>query len=407
MRKNGRHTLVIDGNYFLFRTLYVLPKPKGDILGTKKDMQVYMRKLATDLAYQIRLFEGLIDNVVWTIDSRSWRKDFYPEAEYKGNRKPDKSINWDNFSKVTDEFKDILIRKGVIISKVDGAEGDDLMYAWNAECLSHEKSVIMFTGDRDLIQLVNKNQSNGSHTILFSPVHKKLYTYQGFTEWLNTVDDDGGNDIFDVLKSSNSVENRVRKLLSQFIQNKKVDIMEIDTKEFSFRKVLTGDSGDNVPPAYWHTRTANDGKSRTYGVSEAKAQAIVDEFKQKHGDLSILYLFNDDYLQDLRNILVKVMKAKYMSPETILTNIKNNVNLMILNSKTIPESILDEMFKTIEIKMKQESSDLKGLTTMQKLLENTEYAKASIDMSAKILEDDSDSDDFSFIKDRKQKGKIF
>lgn len=407
MRKNGRHTLVIDGNYFLFRTLYVLPKPKGDILGTKKDMQVYMRKLATDLAYQIRLFEGLIDNVVWTIDSRSWRKDFYPEAEYKGNRKPDKSINWDNFSKVTDEFKDILIRKGVIISKVDGAEGDDLMYAWNAECLSHEKSVIMFTGDRDLIQLVNKNQSNGSHTILFSPVHKKLYTYQGFTEWLNTVDDDSGNDIFDVLKSSNSVENRVRKLLSQFIQNKKVDIMEIDTKEFSFRKVLTGDSGDNVPPAYWHTRTAKDGKSRTYGVSEAKAQAIVDEFKQKHGDLSILYLFNDDYLQDLRNILVKVMKAKYMSPETILTNIKNNVNLMILNSKTIPESILDEMFKTIEIKMRQESSDLKGLTTMQKLLENTEYAKASIDMSAKILEDDSDSDDFSFIKDRKQKGKIF
>lgn len=407
MRKNGRHTLVIDGNYFLFRTLYVLPKPKGDILGTKKDMQVYMRKLATDLAYQIRIFEGLIDNVVWTIDSRSWRKDFYPEAEYKGNRKPDKSINWDNFSKVTDEFKDILIRKGVIISKVDGAEGDDLMYAWNAECLSHEKSVIMFTGDRDLIQLVNKNQSNGSHTILFSPVHKKLYTYQGFTEWLNTVDDDGGNDIFDVLKSSNSVENRVRKLLSQFIQNKKVDIMEIDTKEFSFRKVLTGDSGDNVPPAYWHTRTAKDGKSRTYGVSEAKAQAIVDEFKQKHGDLSILYLFNDDYLQDLRNILVKVMKAKYMSPETILTNIKNNVNLMILNSKTIPESILDEMFKTIEIKMRQESSDLKGLTTMQKLLENTEYAKASIDMSAKILDDDGDSDDFSFIKDRKQKGKIF
>jgi 5'-3' exonuclease len=407
MRKNGRHTLVIDGNYFLFRTLYVLPKPKGDILGTKKDMQVYMRKLATDFAYQIKLFEGLIDNVVWTVDSRSWRKDFYPEAEYKGNRKPDKLINWDNFSKVTDEFKDILTRKGVITSKVDGAEGDDLMYAWNAECLSREKSVILFTGDRDLIQLVNKNESNRCHTILFSPAHKKLYTYQGFTEWLNTVDDNS-DDIFDVLKSSNSIENLVRKYLSQFIQNKKVDIMEIDTKEFSFRKVLTGDSGDNIPPAYWYTRTSKDGKSRTYGVSEAKAQAVVDEFKQKHGDISILYLFNNEYLQDLRNILVKVMKAKYMNPETILTNIKNNVNLMILNSKTIPEGILDEMFRTIEIKMKQGSSDLKGLSTMQKLLENTEYEKASINMSAKILDDnDDDDDDFSFIKDKKKKGNIF
>ena len=85
MKKTGRHTFVIDGNYFLFRTLYVIPSrsKKAGLLGTDEDVQTFVKKLATDFAYQIRLFEGLIDKVVWTVDSRSWRKDFYPEAEYK------------------------------------------------------------------------------------------------------------------------------------------------------------------------------------------------------------------------------------------------------------------------------------------------------------------------------------
>ena len=73
---------------------------------------------------------------------------FIPDAEYKGNRKQDSSINWKNFSKVTEDFTQLLIKQGVIYSKIDGAEGDDLMYAWNTESLANDKSVIMFTGDK-------------------------------------------------------------------------------------------------------------------------------------------------------------------------------------------------------------------------------------------------------------------
>ena len=51
---------------------------------------------------------------------------------------------------------------------------------------SEWKSVIMFTGDRDLVQLVDKSTNNNTHTILFSPAHKKLYTYQGFSEWMDS-----------------------------------------------------------------------------------------------------------------------------------------------------------------------------------------------------------------------------
>ena len=410
MRKTGRHTFVIDGNYFLFRTLYVLPRKskKTEMLATDEDAIVFMRKLATDFAYQIRLFEGLIDKVVWTIDSRSWRKDFYPDAEYKGNRKQDSSINWKNFSKVTEDFTQLLIKQGVIYSKIDGAEGDDLMYAWNTESLANDKSVIMFTGDRDLVQLVNRSQTNSTHTILFSPAHKKMYTYQGFSEWLTTEDEVSSKDIFDVLKVSASPEAQSKKLLSSIIAKKKVLVIEVDPEEFRFRKVLTGDSGDNVPPAYWHTSTTN-GKTRRYGVSESKATAIIDEFKLKHGTLSHMYLYEDGYITDLANILIKHMKAKHMSREQIITNLKSNVNLMVLSSHTIPEGILDEMFKSVESQINVNELVLPNVSTMKKIVEGTKYdGDDNSAFKASFFKGDNDNDnDMSFITNKKTKGKIF
>jgi 5'-3' exonuclease len=406
MRKNGRHTLVIDGNYFLFRTLYVLPRrsKSKSLLETNEEVQSFMSKLATDFSYQVRLFEGLIDKIVWTIDSRSWRKDFYPEADYKGNRRQDSTINWENFSKVSEDFIGILIRKGVIASKVDGAEGDDLMYAWNTESLANDKSVIMFTGDRDIVQLVNKS-ANGSHTILFSPAHKKLYTYQGFSEWMNSDDEVESTDIFDMMKVSVSPENQSKKLLQNLVKKKKVAILEVDPEEFRFAKVLTGDAGDNVPPAYWYVL-----KGRRYGISDKKAAEIISEFKQKHGTLSHMYLYNTELITDLANIIIRVMKAKHMSREQIISNIRSNVNLMVLSAESIPDGILDEMFRFVESKMNLNTVDLKGISSMKSILEGTSYKaeEGGISLSSKIFKDDEDdSTDFSFIKDRKSQNKVF
>jgi 5'-3' exonuclease len=379
------------------------------MLGTEEDTKVFMRKLATDFAYQIRLFEGLIDKVVWTQDSRSWRKDFYPEAEYKGNRKQDSSINWANFSKVTEEFTQLLIKQGVIYSKVDGAEGDDLMYAWNTECLANDKSVIMFTGDRDLVQLVNKSTNNNTHTILFSPAHKKLYTYQGFSEWLTSEEKETSNDLFDVLKVSSSPESQSKKLLSSIISKKKVSVVEVDPEEFRFRKVLTGDSGDNVPPAYWYVSKPKNGKSRRYGVSESKATAIIAEFKEKHGSLSHMYLYEDGYITDLANILIRHMKAKHMSREQIISNLKSNVNLMVLSSHTIPEGILDEMFQSVESTININELALPNISTMKKIVGGTKYDgdDNSAFKASFFKGDDDNSDDMSFITNKKTKGKIF
>ena len=262
----------------------------------------------------------------------------------------------------------------------------------------------MFTGDRDLVQLVDKNGPN--HTILFSPAHKKLYTYQGFSEWLNTEEKEKTTtDIFDMLKVSSSPAAHAKKLFSTVISKKKVSIIEVDPEEFRFRKVLTGDAGDNVPPAYYYTQ-----KNRRYGISEKKATAIIDEFKQKHGSLSHMYLYEEGYITDLANITIRQTKAKHMSREQIISNIKSNVQLMVLSSQTIPEGILDEMFKSVESKMDVNELSLPSISTMKKILENTSYQKEE-DSSFKssFFKDDGDNnkDDFSFIVDKKSKGKIF
>lgn len=406
MNKNIRHTLVIDGNYFLFRTLYVLPKGSKSklMLDSDQDSQAFMAKLATDFSYQIRLFEGLIDKIVWTVDSRSWRKDFYPESDYKGNRKTDNTINWTNFSKVTTDFAALLQKNGVIISKIDGAEGDDLMYAWNTESIANNKSVIMFTGDRDIVQLVNKS-ANGSHTILFSPAHQKLYTYQGFSEWVNSNETTESDNIFDIIKEDSSVENQTKKLLQNLISKKNVAVLEVDPEEFRFAKVLTGDSGDNVAPAYWYMRNG-----RRFGISQKKAAQIIEEFKKKHGGLSYMYLYNSELVTDLANIIVRVMKAKHMNREKIISNIRDNVNLMVLSADSIPTDILDEMFKSVESDININNLNFNKISSMKSLLEGSTYKvkENGIKVSSKIFNDENDDiSDFSFIKDRKTQNKIF
>jgi hypothetical protein len=82
---------------------------------------------------------------------------------------------------------------------------------------------------------------------------------------------------------------------------------------------------------------------------------------------------------------------------------------MVLSSHTIPEGILDEMFKFIELNMDKNNINLSKMIKAEKLLENTKYsADESIKINSSVFsKDDIDDNDFSFITDRKTKGKIF
>ena len=85
--KLGKHTLVIDGNYFVHSRLFVLPRNKGEqLLGDNEGKSQFMRKLCIDFASETRKLSPFTDQIVVAVDSKSWRKDLFPEAQYKGTR---------------------------------------------------------------------------------------------------------------------------------------------------------------------------------------------------------------------------------------------------------------------------------------------------------------------------------
>ena len=121
-----------------------------------------------------------------------------------------------------------------------------------------------------------------------------------------------------------------------------------------------------------------------------------------------MYFFHHDYVEGLANIAIKILKATRMGREQIIQNIQRNANLVLLNSTTIPDSILEEMLRTVEIHTKNKNLQLPTLTTMSKILEGTSYnPEDSKKMTSRMLDDEDEGDDFSFITDRKQKGKLF
>ena len=191
------HTLIIDGNYFIYSRLFVLPRQKmpagfGEsididtrFMSSQSEMNIFMRKLATDFSSELRKLKNITGRIIFTLDSKSWRKDLYPSSEYKANREQDSKIHWSNVHNVIEEFTDLLKSQGVIIHRVSGAEGDDLIYAWTCALNSKGENCIIWSGDTDLMQLVNYNRSTDTYTLWYDNTRSRIGIYPGFIKYLN------------------------------------------------------------------------------------------------------------------------------------------------------------------------------------------------------------------------------
>jgi len=121
--------------------------------------------------------------MVIACDSRSWRKDAYPQ--YKANRKTgrDKSeVDWDSvfqtFTKVKEELKENF---PYTVITVDGAEADDIIATLVKETQEFGKNepVMIISSDKDFVQL----QRYGN-VKQYSPITKKFVTHEKPVEYL-------------------------------------------------------------------------------------------------------------------------------------------------------------------------------------------------------------------------------
>jgi 5'-3' exonuclease len=389
--KLGKHTLLIDGNYFIYSRLFVMPKPnKGKLLGDEKSKGQFLRKLCIDFASEIRKMQPFLDKIVLTIDSKSWRKDLFPEAEYKGTRTQDDTVEWESVYQIYEEFKTVLAKRGVIVQQVNGAEADDLLFAWSTYLNAAGQNCIVWTGDRDLIQLVDYSKATDGYTLWYYNTKKRLIVFEGFNKMMGMpIDESSDNDdlLFN-LASKTALLEKVRADVNDWIKKNGIEIEEINCDNFIFQKILTGDKSDNIKSVVTWSKGG-----RTYNISLKQADKILEQYLKEESVFTIDHMFNESQVDKIADIIYRVVGNSTKSQ--IKARFNQNLDIMLLHYNTIPEAIQSQMQKAIDISIEIEP-ELNRLTQLEKILEGNPWLQVKSDVPSQFdpfegLEDSNSS----------------
>lgn len=371
--KLGKHTLLIDGNYFLHSRLFVLPRPKGkQLLGDKESQSQLMRKLCIDFASEVRKMAPFVDQIVVAVDAKSWRKDLFPDAQYKGTRTHDDSINWKAVFSVYAEWQKILEQKGIIIHQVQGAEADDVMYGWSTQLNSEGKNCIAWTGDRDLIQLVNYNQATDAYTLWYYNSKKKLIAFEGFEDVMASRKTSSmtNDELLFNISSEEATYDKLKEDFQAWMDKNRVEVQEINCDDFVFGKILQGDKSDNIPSVITWTKAASNGKIRNYSLTEKHCVKILEQYKKEENEFTIEHFFNRGQVNKLVDIIYRVVGKS--DPKEIRIRFNQNLDLVLLHYNTIPLAIQKGIYNNIEAD-RNVLPEFSNITQMEKILEGTDW----------------------------------
>ena len=348
--------ILIDGNYIFRKTFGVFGgygnKNPIDILGTSNEQSMFIRKISTDLTYSLRSIPTG-GRLVFAADSRSWRKDVEIEGGgYKSNRVKDEEVDWSVFFNLLTSYGEHLEKMGFIFSKVNGAEGDDLLYFWADYLTSKGENCIIISGDKDLYQLARWKQDNW--TIVWNANSKNniLSVPKGWEEkWLNKNSEVS---VFDM----GSIMDPDKEKLKEF--KKRVDVNEISPRDFVFVKMLVGDRGDAVP-GIWEVKNG----SKIQGVTPKKAEVVLESLQTtKWAKLPFSDLIDDDeFLEWTAGYCIRLLKDidSKENREKAANNLRRNYKLMWLDKTVIPSEVIsgsiEELKRGISLEKKSITLD--------------------------------------------------
>ena len=376
--KVGKHTLLIDGNYFVFSRLFVLPKPKqGKLLADDKQRAQFMRKLSIDFASEMRKLKMFVDDVVLAVDSKSWRKDLFPAEDYKGTRKQNQTVDWPSVYAVYEEFQKIVASKGVTVHQIQGAEADDVIFGWSTMLNARGKSCIVWTGDRDLIQLVNYSNTNDAQTIWYYNTKKTLYAYKGFEKDMTTsaTKEISNDDMLFNMGGSAMLRDNYQNDIMNWVKANKVKIEEVDCDEFIFKKILVGDKSDNIQSVVTWQKEMKNGKLRNYSITDKTAETIWKQYIKEYDNFTIDFLMSSEAKDILADIIYRVVG--HSSTTLIKTNLTTNIALMLLHNKTIPDPIQKAIYAAIEKDWEGAIENKESIMEMDKILEGTDWLEGA------------------------------
>ena len=253
------------------------------------------------------------DHVVFGLEGRSWRKDFY--KPYKANRavaraalteheQEEDKMFWETYDNLT---KYLSERTNCSVIRHENAEADDIIARWIA--LHPQDEHIIISSDTDFVQLIAPN----------------VKQYNGITDELITIEG-----IFDAKGKA-------------VIDKKTKEPKTIPNPEWLlFEKCMRGDSSDNVFSAYPGVRTK--GTKNKVGLQEAF------EDRQKQG-----YNWN--------NLMLQRWTDHEGLEHRVLDDYERNVHLVDLTAQ--PQEIKDKVDGAIREQMSHKDVGQVGVRFMQ------------------------------------------
>ena len=94
-----KYTLIYDGNFFVQKTMAVskdLFKIEQTPKQKERSKEEFINTLCMHFASDMRKFSEICDSVIFCVDSKSWRKDYFPIEDYKGTRTKSSEITLNN-----------------------------------------------------------------------------------------------------------------------------------------------------------------------------------------------------------------------------------------------------------------------------------------------------------------------
>jgi len=321
-------SLVIDSNYMLYRSVFILHKLRT-LYGDLETLLLNDYNNITN-AYPF--------NVIYVVSDskKSWRKNIYPE--YKGKRKKDLDIDWEFVFDTFDKFKEsIKHRHNCLLYQIDPFEGDDVIAHIVTETNKEGGSNLILTNDGDIHQLLKFSTTENYINFIYN--HKfqdeKLYMPQNYSIFLQHIEDTTEGDIFDLADDNIDFMNFFHKVTS------KAKVVPINKEESYFRKLVAGDAGDNILSVVKFTK-------ETKGIGVKGAETVYSMFKQRYPE--DIDFDSNEFIDNLCEILIIYRKNKDEDFKDKLTEkIKMSRILTRLDGIYLPTGYRQILYDNIKI----------------------------------------------------------
>lgn len=310
--------LIIDGNYLLYKSVFILDKLKT-LYG---DLETLLLRDYNNLSNAFQY-----DMIYFVSDSKqSWRKSLYPE--YKDGRKKDSKIDWEFVFDTYDNFKEnIKRRNNCMVYTIDPFEGDDIMAHIISETNKKGYCNFIISNDGDMHQFLKFDTKNDYINIMYN--HRfndeRIFVPKNHNIFFNHIEENSEQDIFDLNSDSEFIEH-FEKLKAR------CTVVEVNKEESLFKKIVTGDKGDNVLSVVKFDKTMR-------GIGKAGGDTVWNMFNERFpGEINF---DTDEFVENLVEILSIYKKNKdkdYL--EKVRKNIIFSRKLVRLDSKYLPKGML-------------------------------------------------------------------